>query len=116
MIREWIKEKTHLPIPVFLFIPDLEAKNDSPVGIEQAMQSPLRGRTPYELEVQIFSNSFPRCTYMDRKMSQFFYLIYSILLKGDNNHFYILILEIKRKSIVRLNIVHDDLSNFSYKA
>lgn len=43
-------------------------------------------------------------------------LIYSILLKGSNNHFYILILERKRKSIVSLNIVHDDLFNFSYNA
>ena len=58
----------------------------------------------------------PDALNVDRKMSQFFYLIYSILLKGDNNHFYILILEIKRKSIVKLNIVHDDLLNFSYKA
>lgn len=69
MITEWIKEKTHLPIPVFLFIPDLEVKNDSHVGIQQTMKSPLRGRTPYELKVQDFSNSFPRCTYMERKMS-----------------------------------------------
>lgn len=35
MIREWIKEKTRLPIPVLLFIPDLEVRNDSHVGREK---------------------------------------------------------------------------------
>ena len=116
MINGCTKEEIHLFIPVFLFIPNLEVRNDSHVEIEQTVQSPGRGRTPCEFRIRAFSNSLPRCTFRDRKMSYFFNLIYSILLKGNNDHFYILVLEIKRKSIADLNRVHDCLLNFSHTA
>jgi hypothetical protein len=69
MIRERIKEKTHFPIPVFLFIPDLEVRKFLHVGREQTMQSPLRVSIPHKLEVQVLSNSFPICTQRARTMS-----------------------------------------------
>ena len=86
LIKTCIKEKTHFHIPSFLydqrmdqredtshscfsFHSRLRGQNDSHVGTEQATQSPFRGRIPYELKVQVSSNSFPRWTYMDRKMS-----------------------------------------------
>lgn len=116
MITEWIKEKkTHLPIPVFLFIPDLEVKDDSHVGIQQTVKSPLRGRPHMRSRyknVQILSPD--ALTWREKCL--FFHLIYFISLKGDNNHSYILILEIKRKSTISLNILYHELIHFSHKA
>lgn len=113
MITEWIKEKTHLPIPVFLFIPDLEVKDDSHVGIQQTVQSPLRGRPHMSSRYKNVPILSPDALTW-REKCLFFHLIYSISLKGDNNHSYILILEIK--STISLNILYHELIHFSHKA
>lgn len=60
------------------------------------MQSPVRGGTRGKSSFKFFS---PDVLAGIENLSHFFYLMYSTLQKGDNEHFYILIIEIKWKSI-----------------